>query len=73
MATKNTKRVFRKFLGVAIKTGLTVEFTYNDKPRIGKIEKIGTSENGDWFCIELADGTGYRNFTIAKCSSLAVK
>ena len=77
MTTKNAKRIFdntKHLLKMApIVTGCTVEFTYNGKPRTGKIEKIGTSDNGDWFCVELADGTGYRNFTIAKCSSLAVK
>ena len=54
-----------------VSTGVKIEFVYNGKKRVGKIEKMGTSDNGDWFTVELENGD-FRCFTIAKCDGLKV-
>ena len=64
MATKKMK--IAKFA-----VGVDVQFMYNAKERVGTVDKIGTSENGDWFTLELYNGT-FRCFTLSKCDSLAV-
>ena len=49
--------------------GTRCVFVYNGKVRDGIVEKMGTSDNGDWFTLELTGEIvgGFRCFTLAKC------
>ena len=55
----------------SLTVGTRCVFVYNDKVRAGIVEKMGTSDNGDWLTLELTAG-GFRCFTLAKCEQLRI-
>lgn len=60
---------------VEVQAGNVVEFLYDGKPRSGRIEKTGTSQDrhsakADFVLVETPQG--FRNFTASKMEGLRV-
>lgn len=46
--------------------GNYVEFTYHGKLRQGTVDKLENGPNGPFVTLKLADGSGFRNFSVVQ-------